>query len=131
MLLRHCLLALFLCLNVFAQTDTGSLAGLVSDPSGSPIAGANVALKNLATSSTRQGASDAHGQYRFSLLAPGLYSLTVEASGFKKFVTDKVQIRVADEGMLNAQLELGSVNESVQVEASVSMLNTESVAQGR
>jgi hypothetical protein len=113
-----------------AQTDTASLSGQVTDPSGGAVAGAAVTLKSKATSSSRQATSGADGEYQFSLVAPGMYELTVEANGFKEFVTESVQIQVADQSQLNAKLELGSTAESVQVEATVSMLNTESVAQG-
>ena len=113
-----------------AQTDTSSLAGLVTDATGGTVSGANVTLKNKATSSSRQIATGADGRYQFNLVAPGSYELSVEANGFKKFITENVQLRVADEGTLNVKLDLGSVTESVEVQETVSMLNAESVSQG-
>jgi len=114
----------------FSQTDTGSLSGQVTDPSGAAVGNALVHLKNQATGVVRSATSSSAGRYQFSLLAPGLYELTIEASGFKKFADDRVRLQVAQEATLNARLELGSTSELVQVEGTVSMLNTESAAQG-
>ena len=126
------ILAFLLCCAavVCAQTDTGTLAGDVTDPSGAGVAGANVRVRNKSTQAVRQTVSDAKGHYEFPLLAPGPYEVNVEAQGFKTFVDGAVELQVASQSALNVRLEIGSTSESVQVEASVSMLNTESVAQG-
>jgi hypothetical protein len=113
-----------------AQTDTGTLAGDISDPTGAAVAGAAVRLDNQSTKASRRTLSDAKGHYQFPLLAPGAYEITVEAPGFKKVVNSGVRVQVAGEAILPVRLDLGATSESVQVEASASMVNTESVAQG-
>jgi hypothetical protein len=115
---------------LLGQTDTGSLAGVITDPTGGSVASASIHLKNLATSAVREGKSGTDGRYRFGLLAPGSYEISVEASGFKRLVDDQVRLDVATEANLDLRLALGSTADSVQVEAEVSLLNTESVAQG-
>jgi hypothetical protein len=113
-----------------AQTDTSSLAGQVTDPANATVSSASIHLRNLATGAVRVTTSNVEGRYQFSLLAPGEYELTAEAPGFKKFVDSAVHIQVALAAQLNVALQLGSTTESVQVEGSISMLNTESVTQG-
>lgn len=113
-----------------AQTDTGSLAGLVEDSSQSAVAGAAVNLTNKATGARRNAISDEAGRFLFPLLAPGAYALTVEASGFKVFQDENVRLQVAQVARVTVRLEIGSVTESVQVEGSVTPLVTETVAQG-
>src|SRR5262252_2853263 len=113
---------------LYAQTDTGTLAGDVSDPTGAAVARASVRVDNRASKASRQTLSDAQGHYQFPLLAPGTYDVTVEARGFKTVVDAGVKVQVAQEATLSIQLELGSTSESIQVESSASMVNTESVA---
>jgi Carboxypeptidase regulatory-like domain len=90
-------LPLLLSACVFSQTDTGSLSGIVTDPSAGAISSAAVHLKNRGTGAVRSSLSAADGRYQFNLLAPGLYELSVEASGFKKFLDDGVRLQVAQE----------------------------------
>src|SRR5262245_50632058 len=124
--------ALFLLFatTVFAQTDTSILTGLVTDPSGAAVSGAAIQLRSAATAAVRSTVSAADGRYQFSLVPPGEYEVSAEAAGFKKFSAEAVHVQVAQQSQLNIALQLGNTSESVQVEASVSMLNTESVAQG-
>jgi hypothetical protein len=124
-----CLLTLFLSA-LCAQTDTASLSGAVTDPTGAGVPGAVVTAENKATGAQRKTAAGSDGRYRFNLLAPGFYAVKVEAAGFKVFSGDNVQVQVAREVDLNLQLELGTATESVQVESTASLLNTESAAQG-
>ena len=123
-------LLLLAALSLYAQTDTGTLTGEITDPSGAAVPGATLHLRNKATQAARQAASDAKGHYEFPLLAPGSYQMSVEAQGFKTFIDPAVELRVAQQAALNVPLEVGATTESVQVEAAVSMLNTESAAQG-
>jgi Carboxypeptidase regulatory-like domain/TonB dependent receptor len=130
-MLRTTVLALLLCpAFLLAQTDTGSLSGIITDPASAAINRASVQLRNAATGATRTTLSATDGSYRFTLLAPGKYEITVEAAGFKKFVDASVHLQVAQQSQLDIPMQLGSTSESIQVEAAVSMLNTESVAQG-
>jgi hypothetical protein len=114
----------------YAQTDSAALSGLVTDPSSALVSGATIQLRSNSTSAVRTALSGADGRYQFNLLPPGEYEISAEATGFKKFVASGIHVQVAQQSQLNISLQVGSTTDSVQVEASVSMLNAESVAQG-
>src|SRR5579862_1950270 len=63
---------------------SGDLTGTVTDPSGAVLSGATVAIKSDATGAARTTTTSSNGTYRFSLLQPGTYTVTVTASGFNK-----------------------------------------------
>ncbi len=71
------------CASLLAQTVTSSLVGTVGDPNGKPVADAPITLTDTATNVTRSATTDKQGSYRFADLAPGAYSVTVRAPGFK------------------------------------------------
>ena len=62
----------------------GDITGTVLDPSGSAVTGATVTAKSKATEATASVKSDAQGAYRFALLKPGIYQVSVKADGFKE-----------------------------------------------
>lgn len=128
--IRYSFLLAALLPAAFAQTDTASLAGVVTDPSGAAIPKAAIALKNRSTGATRNALADSDGRYQINLIAPGLYDVTVEAAGFKQSSGENIRIQVAQAATFDVRLEVGSTSESVQVVGSVSLLNTESASQG-
>jgi len=89
-----CMLLLCVSLGVqgFAQVNTASLTGLVSDPTGAAVTGANVTAKNRATNVETSATTDASGYYTFASLPVGGYTLTVEVQGFKKTVQENVAL---------------------------------------
>ena len=129
-MIRSALVFLVLSILLLAQSDTASLTGLVTDPSGAAVVGARIALQNQSTGSRRVAVSDITGTYRFSLLVPGPYEMTVEANGFAQHRDSQVVLQVAQTARLDVPLQIGQKSESVEVQTAVSMLNTESVAQG-
>lgn len=114
----------------WAQTDTGTLGGSVLDPTGAGVANAQVKLRNIATGASRNSTSGDNGRYQINLLSSGLYEVSVEANGFKRFVDRQVRIEVAQSTSLDIPLAIGTVSETVEVEGTASLLNVESVAQG-
>src|SRR5215472_1257448 len=124
------LLTLVLAAVLSGQTDTAGLIGLITDPSGAAVAGAKVKLQSRATGAMREQTSNETGLYRFEILPPGEYELTVDAAGFKQFRDSGVRAPVAQISRLDAQLEVGSSSESVEVQAAVSPLNTETATLG-
>src|ERR1700678_2786372 len=69
----------------FGQTNTtGDVAGIVADSSGAIVPGATLSLTSVATGATRSTTSNSSGEYRFSQLPPGRYTLSVTASGFER-----------------------------------------------
>jgi hypothetical protein len=120
------LLPCFLC----AQNETAILSGRVLDPAGTGVPRAAVRLASQSNGGVRTVVSDHEGLYRFDLLPPGDYSLHAEAQGFKAADYDKVHLEVARASLLDINLVIGAVSDSVQVSAEVSPLVATSVAEG-
>src|SRR4051794_28475268 len=78
-----------------AQTFRGSILGTVADPRGDVVPGATVTVKNVDTGIERSTTTDTDGGYLVSELPIGLYSVSVEASGFGLAVSDDVRVDVA------------------------------------
>ena len=124
-------LLLFLtALRLLAQDTTASLSGRVTDPSGLGVPGAAVHIESTATGSPREVQTSSSGEYRFDLLAPGDYAIRVAVAGFKAFEDSRIHLQVAQSSLFNIPLEIGAVSDHVAVDAEVSQLNAESVAQG-
>ena len=124
-----CLLVLVSSLVVCAQSaSTGALIGTVTDPTGAVLRNARIALGNKGTGENRRAITDQDGSYRFSLLVPGDYELTVEAVGFGPLVVRQVLIRITEVRRLATQLSLEAVTQDVVVEAP--LLQTDNVALG-
>lgn len=115
---------------LWGQSDSGSLSGRVVDQTGAGLSSASVTIKNLNTGAARQTTTFDGGVYQFNLLAPGLYEVAAEAAGFKRFIDTEVPVQVAQPTLLNIELSLGNVTETIQVVGTASLLNTESVSQG-
>jgi Carboxypeptidase regulatory-like domain len=103
------------CTFALGQAGTGSIAGVVTDPSGAVVQGANVTATNSATGAARTVATGDTGNYTITSLAPGTYTVSVEKSGFPKVIFSNVQISTSLAVPLNAQFQLGTAQESVNV----------------
>ncbi len=125
-----CLLVLGAAL-ASAQEVRASITGIVTDPSGAPVAGATVSVTNVAQNVSVTTKSNESGNYVTPFLAPGAYRLTVEQSGFKKFVRENIVLQALDRLRLDVQLEIGQLTESVTVSASVSQLQTETATRAQ
>src|SRR5262252_750677 len=129
--MRQTLLSfVFLAVPLAAQTDTSSLEWRVTDPQGTVVSGARIQLTNQATGAIRKIESGASGSYLFTLLPPGRYDVEAMAPGFRTFADTGVPVAVASPARLDIHLEVGAVSERVEVSEVVSLLNTESAAQG-
>ncbi len=98
------------------QTVTGVITGTVQDSSGAAVAGAKVLLKNDRTGDMRAQTSTATGDFVIAGVAPGVYSIVVESSGFKKVEKTGLMVTAA-ERLVAGQfvLEVGNVSESITV----------------
>ncbi len=103
---------------------TGAVSGSITDPSGAVIVGATVNLKNGATGETLTTTSSSGGVYQFTLLKPGLYTVTVTQTGFKQ-TTEPVEVLLGQTTAANLKLELGSGAVTVEVTGEGAMLQTE------
>ncbi len=111
-----------------SQVQNASLTGLVTDPSGAVVPGAMVTVKNKATNATYAQKTDGSGYYLFPALPIGAYTVSVEASGFKKTVRDDVILELGRRARNDFGLEVGQVTEVVEVKASGSALETQQAA---
>lgn len=107
-----------------------SIEGTIHDPTGAVVPGAHVVLTNEATSTNRTVQSGAQGEYIFPELAPGQYTLRVQAPGFKTVVHEHLQALVATPVHLDITLELGTTGETVTVTAEAGAVNTENATVG-
>lgn len=115
---------LFACLcslPVFAAL-TGDISGTVTDPNGAVIANATVKVKNVSTGAIRTVTTSDVGQFSVPQLELGTYEIVVEKSGFKSFST-KAIVRSGENTRLNSQLEIGTADQVVTVEALVATLD--------
>jgi hypothetical protein len=110
-----CAIAVLLTVARVSASPVGSIAGSVKDPSGAVVPNAKLTLINLATGAKLEAASDANGAFQFQQLAPAVYSLSVEAQGFKKTTADSVLVEVDQITHLDVALQVGSIAETVQV----------------
>ena len=113
-----------------AQNETAVLVGRISDPGGLGAPSAQVRLIENATGAVRDTRSGLDGFYRFDLLPPGDYSISVTLQGFKTFEDSNLHLEVARSSTLDIPMTLGAVADAVQVNVEVSPLVTASAAQG-
>jgi hypothetical protein len=98
-----------------AQVSTADLNGTVVDPNGAVVAGATVTAKSSATGITRTVTANDSGEFSIIGLPPGDYEVTVEATSFKKTVISPVKLTVGQSASLEAKLELGTQDVTVNV----------------
>jgi hypothetical protein len=111
------LLQLFLCHGVLAQTGTSSIRGTVTDQQGRAVAGATVTLTNTEKNFSRTQTTNEDGVYSFSAIPPGNYRIEAEATGFKKASITEVRALVDTPVERDVPLEVGNVNEVVNIVA--------------
>ena len=112
------LVAVLAAAPIFAQQQTGSVAGIVTDRSGSAISGAAVKLVSVSTAAARDTTSDDNGNFLFNGILAGNYNLIVSHSGFKKHQTSKLELNPNERLSVPAiKLDLGDVSESITVAA--------------
>ena len=116
---------LSLYISGMAQETTGSIAGLVSDPTGAVVPGAQVTVVNTGTNATYKTTTNASGNYTLRTLPVGRYKLVAEAAGFKRHEVTDIVTQVNEVSRVDVTMEVGAVSESVEVSANVVSVNTE------
>src|SRR3990172_4233000 len=114
----------------WAQLPTATILGVVKDSTGAVVPGATLTERNVETGRTRSAVTEADGSYRFSALPVGHYEITVESSGFKAEVRRGLTLTVTQEAVVNFTLEVGAVQETVEVTAEAPLVNTTSGSLG-
>jgi len=116
-LIQAVLLALMIAAPAWAQQGTTELRGKVLDPQGAVLPGVTVTVKNQATGMYRETVSGEDGSFIASGLVPGVYEVAGELQGYKKFTRRDLQLEVGKTATIELTLEVGSVEETVNVTA--------------
>jgi hypothetical protein len=108
----------------FCQVLYGSVVGTLSDATGAVVPGATVAVTNQATGLSKQTVTDQNGYFSIPNLLEGVYDLTVTSGGFKPYTQKGVTVSINRVTRADAVLDLGALTESVSVEATGAVLQT-------
>ncbi len=125
-------LAMLVALPAWSQSEAVSaqLNGTVQDENGATVPAAKVTLSNPDVAFSREATTGDNGLYTFTLIPPGKYQLRVEKAGFNAFLQSNIVLAVGQSSTLNAQLQVGNVNQTVEVSAQAPVLNTGSADLG-
>jgi hypothetical protein len=115
-----------------AQTGTtGSIAGVVTDPSGAAVPDAEIVIKDQSTEREVNVHSGSTGNFRVPLLSPGRYNVSVTASGFKVLTIQDIVVEITEVTTVNARLQIGTKSENITVTGAPPLLQTENATLGR
>jgi len=109
-----------------AQSTNASITGRVTDPSKATVPDAKVAAVNLGTNFRYETATNGAGEYTLANLPPGAYRFEVEKTGFKKLIRPDVILHVQDALAIDFEMAVGSVSDSITVQAGAPLVNTTS-----
>jgi hypothetical protein len=124
-------LALTLSAVGFAQSDTAQVSGFVKDPTGAVVPASNVVVKNEATGLERRAVTNETGYYVIASLPPGFYTITVEATGFKRYVKTQNKLDPNLAATIDATLAVGVLSESIEVVAAAAAVQSETATVGK
>ncbi len=105
---------------------TGAIAGSVTDPNNATIANATVTLRSLGTNREETVTTGNEGRFRFTTLQPGIYNLTIKATGFTDYKQEQILVEVGRLTDIDATLKIAGAEATVEVIAESSAVNTES-----
>jgi hypothetical protein len=121
------LLALFAS---YAQEFRGSISGVVADATGSPIPGVKVTVTEINTGTKIDTTSDAAGHYNAPFLLPGTYDISIKSTGFKEFLRKGLHLGAGETPTVDAKLEIGTTQTTVEVTDVVPLVNSENASIG-
>ncbi len=117
-------LTALLAASVWAQSFTASVRGTVTDESGATVGAAKIVVTDQDRGTSFRSEADSLGRFVVTALPPGNYILFVEGAGFKKFSSGKFSVAVQEQATVNARLQVGDVNTTVEVQGSAALVNT-------
>jgi hypothetical protein len=123
--LSLCALTVSLCGISWAQQVFGSIIGTVTDPSGSAVANAKVTISEVNKGTSSDTMTNESGQYTKGQLIPGTYKVTIESAGFNKVSSNELTVSVDQTVQFNASMQVGNVNQTVEVTAAAPLLQTD------
>jgi hypothetical protein len=110
---------------VAAQAVTGTILGTVTDSTGAVVAGASVTLTHTGTANSRTVVTDTHGEYTAPSLPTGVYTVTAELQGFRTVALSNIEVGVDQRVRIDLKLEVGTMTETVTIEASSPLVSTQ------
>ncbi len=129
--LRWLLFSYVLCIPLLAQETRATIAGRVTDPSGSAVSNAAIAVLNLETGVTTSVASNDSGAFEAPFLIQGAYQVNAEVAGFKKYSRTGITLVLGARVDLGIRLEVGDAASAVTVTEEAPLLNTLSGSSGQ
>jgi hypothetical protein len=123
--------AMMLAAMAWGQGATGTITGNVTDASGAAVVGAKVTATNVGTDAKSSATTNETGSYRFVDMATGMYTITIEANGFRKTTLSEQRLVVASTLRIDASLEVGEVNTSITVESVAQQVTTDDAQLGQ
>ncbi|PYU91629.1 MAG: hypothetical protein DMG25_14215 [Acidobacteria bacterium] len=115
---------------VSGQIVNATLYGAVTDPTGAGVPEASITAANVSTGIATRTTSDSAGAYTLPSLPPGAYTLTVEKTGFKSTVISGITLLVNQQAQVDAQLQVGQVTTSVEVNGAGPLVSTSTASVG-
>jgi hypothetical protein len=115
----------------YGQLAMGTITGVVTDPNGAIVPTAKLVATDVARKTNYEAITSEAGIYIFPSVPVGTYSITVEVAGFKRLLRSGIEVRVAQRLDLDLQLELGDVQQTVEVTAEIPLLETTTSERGQ
>jgi len=106
------------------QANTATVYGTVTDTSGALVPRANVTLTQQDTGQTNTKVTEESGDFGFTFLPVGVYTLHIDAPGFKSYISKGIELTAGQQMRQSFTLEVGAVTETVNVESSSPLVNT-------
>jgi Carboxypeptidase regulatory-like domain len=124
--LRACFSGLLICAGLAAQSlNTGTILGNVTDASGATVPGVTIRLVSESTALQRVATTDGEGNYQILQVPAGTYRIEFEKTGFQRSVDNKgIALSAGQSLRINGNLKVGSLTETVQVDAKVAQVDT-------
>ena len=128
---QFCLFYLLTVTAVFAQVDTGTIAGTIRDSQGAGVASATITFVEVNTNATTKTQADGSGDYASPPLRPGEYKIVAEAQGFKTETRSTITLKVQDRLRMDFAMAVGSVSENIEVTGETPIVQTETSSLGQ
>jgi hypothetical protein len=116
------------CEGVHGQSTFGTIVGAVKDPAGAVITSAKVVVTNQGTNISQTVQTDGIGNYEASHLNPGIYSLSVEASGFQRVLRRDIELQTGQVLRLDVQMTVGAVTDTISITAEAPVVESDTGA---
>lgn len=113
-----------------AQTPSGEISGVVTDAAGAVVAGVKITLTNVATNALREATTNEDGLYALPALAPGIYTLRGEKTGFRAVERRNIELLTGSANRIDFTLEVGEVTNIVEIAGGAPVLQSENASIG-